>query len=322
MIYRVVDRIPDLKFSLLGFGCWSLGNSSNWTNSNDESSIEAIKTAIEQGINFFDTAPVYGFGTSEILLGRAIKGYSREKLIIASKCGLVWDDKHQTKNELSESSIMNEIDSSLNRLGLDYIDIYQLHWPDPNTPLDKVLSTMQKIIDNNKIRYIGFSNFCLSDIKQFSNNKKIVSFQGLYNVLEQNSNSYHNINLGYRMKDDILPFCKEMGLAVFPYSPLMQGLLTDSFNISKIDSKDVRNANPNLKDKVYLDKVDKLKNYSKKIGVKLIELAYGWLKYQKAITSIISGAKSKEQVLSNINALECDVIGEKEFNEINKIVEQ
>lgn len=321
MTYRIVDRMPDLKFSLLGFGCWSLGDSSNWTNSTDESSIAAIKTAIDLGVNFFDTAPVYGFGSSEILLGKAIKG-SRDKIIIASKCGLIWDDNRQIKNELSESSIMKEIDNSLNRLGVDYIDIYQLHWPDNKIPLDIVLSTMQKIIDSGKIKYIGFSNFCLKDIQQFCDIKKIASFQGLYNVLEQNSDSYHNISLGYKMKSEIIPFCKENGLAVFPYSPLMQGLLTDNFNISKIDSKDVRNSNPNLKNKIYLDKVDKLKNYSKKTGIKLIELAYGWLKYQNAITSIISGAKSKEQVLENVKALENNFIGEKEFDEINKIVEQ
>ena len=320
MIYRIVDRMPDLKFSLLGFGCWSLGDHSNWTNSSNAESIKAIKTAIEIGVNFFDTTPVYGFGTSEKILGEAIKG-NRDKIIIASKCGLVWNDELEISNNLTKESVLNEIDNTLKRLNVDYIDIYQLHWPDPKVKLEQILDTMQIIIDSHKIRYIGLSNFHLSDLEKFIDNKRIVSFQGLYNVLEQNSDSYHNISLGYKMKSEILPFCEKNGIAVFPYSPLMQGLLTDNFDIKKISSNDVRNNNPNITNKFYLDKVEKLRNYSNELGIKLLELSYGWLKYQKSITSIISGANSYKQVLENIKALETDAIGEEEFNFINKIIE-
>ena len=135
MIYRKLGS-SDLEVSALGFGCWPLGN--EWTEANDQSSHETVKEAINLGINFFDVAPVYGFGHAEKVLAKAIKG-KRDQIYIASKCGLRWDDSKNIKRNLSRESILEEIDLTLKRLDVDYLDLYQLHWPDPNTPLEETI---------------------------------------------------------------------------------------------------------------------------------------------------------------------------------------
>lgn len=321
MLYRKVNRMGDLKFSLLGFGCWSLGSSSGWSSSSDSLSTRALELAIDNGVTLFDTAPVYGFGSSETLLGKVIKG-KRDGLIIASKCGLVWDDANNITNDLTQKSVLNELDNSLRRLDIDYIDIYQLHWPDNQVNIDDLENTIQKLLDTKKIKYIGLSNFSLNDCKILSKNKNVVSYQGLYNLFEPNEQNYHGIELDYKMKDEILPFCRDNGMSVFPYSPLMQGILTDDFNASDIGKDDVRNSNPKFSNKdsikVYLDKRDKLIEYGKSIDMSLLEIAYGWLSYQNEITSIISGATKEEQVIKNIKAC-ATILKEQYYNEIEKI---
>ena len=322
MLYRKVNRMDDLEFSLLGFGCWSLGSSSGWSSSSDSLSMRALEVAIDNGITLFDTAPVYGLGSSEILLGKAIKG-KRDNLIVMSKCGLIWDDAGNITNDLTAKSVLSELDNSLSRLNVDCIDIYQLHWPDPKINICDLQNTIQKLLDTKKIKYIGLSNFSLEDCKILSQNKKVVSYQGLYNLFEANEENYHGINLGYKMKDEILSFCENNGMSVFPYSPLMQGILTDNFNASNIGKNDVRNSNPKFHNedsiKVYLDKRDKLMQYGKSIDMSLLEIAYGWLAYQKAITSIISGSTKEEQVIKNIKACNT-ILKEQYYNEIEKIV--
>ncbi|GHU83281.1 hypothetical protein FACS189468_8300 [Spirochaetia bacterium] len=278
MLYRTVSRMPELNFSVLGFGCWSLGEHSGWTNANDEASIRTIETAIDYGVTFFDTAPVYGFGTSEPLLGKAIKG-KRDKLIIASKCGLQWNDKHETRNDLSEASVLKEIDQTLKRLNVDYVDIYHLHWPDPKVRVEDLRRTLDKLLDSTKVRYIGLSNFSLGETKKLCENVKVAAYQGLYNTLEQNEETYHAIPLNYKMKDEMLPFCGKNGLALFPYSPLMQGVLTDTFDIARVSKDDIRRQNPKFAGDqigIYTEKAGQLKEYAQGLGLTLIELTYGF----------------------------------------------
>lgn len=320
MLYRSVDRLKEYKFSVLGFGCWSLGGKSGWSSATDIDSLNAIACAIDNGVSFFDTAPVYGFGTSEQLLGKAIKG-KRDSLIIASKCGLVWDDSKKIRNNLKWESVEQEINNSLTRLNIDYIDIYQLHWPDKNVGVAELSETIEKIIATEKVKYVGLSNFSFEDLKFLSKNQKVVSFQGLYNILEQNEESYHGISLDYKLGHDILPFVEQNNMAFFPYSPLMQGLLTDNFNSTKITKKDIRINNPKFAHdnlKLYLNKRIELKKIAEETGYSLLELAYAWLKHQTGITSIISGATKKEQVEQNICALE-SVLNDDLFEQINII---
>ncbi len=321
MLYRKIARMEEYDFSLLGFGCWALGSSSGWSTSSDEISIKIVDQAIEQGVTLFDTAPVYGFGTSEMLLGKIIKG-KRDKIILASKCGLVWDNNKNIQNDLSESSVLNEIDVSLKRLNVDYIDIYQLHWPDPKVAIEDLQNTIEKLLNSQKIKYIGLSNFSLDDCKVLAQNPKVVSYQGLYNLFETNEKGYHGINLEYQMKDEILPFCRENNLAVLPYSPLMQGILTDNFDASRIGANDVRHANPKFHAdniQVYLDKREKLLEYAKSIDMSLLNIAYGWLGYQEAITSVISGSTKEYQLTKNIEASNT-VLSKEQYDKVEEII--
>jgi aryl-alcohol dehydrogenase-like predicted oxidoreductase len=155
---------------------------------------------VDLGINLFDVAPVYGFGHAEEVLGKALKG-RRQKVLIASKCGLLWDGQRNITNNLTAKSILWEIDNSLRRLNTDHIDIYQLHWPDPNTPIEETIEALHSIKEAGKIRYIGVSNFSVELTKQAMEIDTIVSYQGLYNMLERNPESYHEIPLTYRTQE-------------------------------------------------------------------------------------------------------------------------
>lgn len=320
MLYRSVKRIKDLKFSAIGFGSWSLGSKSGWSGASDEASTKVIHAAIDNGITFFDTAPVYGFGTSEVVLGKAIKG-KRDKIIIASKCGLIWDNSYKIRNDLSEKSVIAELDRSLERLGTEHIDIYQLHWPDPNIKTEELANTIEKLLSTKKIGYIGLSNFSLEDTRMLSKNERVATYQGLYNIFEQNENTYHNIPLVYKMKDEIMPFSFENGLAIFPYSPLMQGILTDRFDISILNKNDIRMQNPKFRSGViekYTEKSKMLKEYAKENGMTLTALAYGWMLYQNEITSVISGATKEQDILENIKYAEIQITKEM-YDKINSI---
>lgn len=303
MKFKKVDKINE-KLSVIGFGCWGISGPEYWDGTTDESSIKAIHKAIEYGVNFFDVAPVYGFGHAEEVLGKAIKGF-RSKIIIATKCGLIWDEQKRITNNLKPKSIFKEVEDSLKRLQTDYIDLYQLHWPDPSLDIEETMDAMLELKKSGKIRYIGLSNFSISEAKRAMQKAEISSMQGLYNMLERNANSYHNIPLEYRTEREILPFCLENGMAFFPYSPLLQGLLAGKFTGNE-SFKDVRAANPNLsgeKFKTYINVVKKLKIIANEIKKPLSQIALNWLIKSKAVTSVIAGVQNPQQLEENIGAV-------------------
>lgn len=301
MKMKKVDAL-DFELSAVGFGCWAAGGTIVWNDADDDSTIRTIQRAVDLGINFFDVAPVYGFGHAETMLGRAL-GSRRQQVIIASKCGLRWDDAHTIVNNLRPESIMQEIDDSLRRLQTDYIDIYQMHWPDPATPIGESMQALGQLQAAGKIRHIGVSNFSRVLADEARLYGTIVSHQGLYNMLEHNPAQYHNIPLTYRTKAEILPDCLEHGMAFFPYSPLFQGLLTDHFKAeNQFDARDVRAANPKLNGdlfQVYYKIRAELVTFAGKIGKPLAQLAINWLIDQPAVTSVICGAQTIAQVEEN-----------------------
>lgn len=319
MKYRRTERFP-IDVSVIGLGCWGLSGPQVWKNSSDENSIKVVHKALHLGINFFDVAPVYGFGHAEEILGRAIRGFPRDKVVIATKCGLVWDQQGRIKRCLRKESVMAEIDASLKRLGTDYVDLYQLHWPDPNTPIEETMEAMLKLKDQGKIRYIGLSNFSIDTAERLL--PYISSMQGLYNLFERNARSYHGIPLEYRTENEVLPFCERNGLAFFPYSPLMQGVLTGKLSENEIFT-DVRAANPKLTGenlKKYVAAANKLKAIASRYNKPLTHLSLGWLMKHVAVTSIIAGATSPEEVEENAAAAEWDMPDEV-YNEIERVVQ-
>lgn len=310
----------DLRASVVGFGCWGLSGNKFWPGSNDKDSIDAVMTAYEHDVNFFDVAPIYGFGHSEELLGKAIKKIERGKIIIASKCGLVWDANYNVKNLLSRESILKEIDDSLKRLDVEYIDIYQLHWPDLTTSIEETIDTMNLIKDAGKIHHIGISNFPVDLANKAMEYGNIVSQQCLYNMFDRNENIYHEIKLTYLTEKEILPFCKKNNLAFFPYSPLCQGLLTGSINENtKFGKDDVRAYNPSLKGEKLKKRAEVVKMLTKiaqNINKPLSQIAINWLINNSVITSVICGALNSAQATENSLSKTWE-IDDKTMREIN-----
>ena len=309
MIYKKVSRI-EKKISAIGIGCWPFSGPGVWDQYSDENSINTIHAAIDQGVNFFDVAPVYGRGYAESILGKALKKYvNREEIVIASKCGLTWDPENPKEvfNDLTAKSLHQEIDRSLNRLQLDYIDIYQLHWPDTKTPLAETMGALNEMKKQGKIRHIAVSNFTMAQIKEAQRYAELDSYQGLYNLLEKNPSSYHGIELGYRTQDEILPYCRANGMAFLPYSPLMQGVLTGCFQRdNNFSANDIRTENPKLCGTAfypYFDIVEELKAYGKAIDRTVLEIAFNWLVQNDAVTCVISGATTVEQITANVRTL-------------------
>ncbi|KII76477.1 aldo/keto reductase [Vibrio renipiscarius] len=297
-------KIKDLNASVMGLGCWAIGGT--WNNVTEDQSIRTIKEALNVGINFFDIAPIYGFGNAEQVLGKALKGESRDSVNIATKCGLIWDvnDLSKTpKNNLSKASITKEIEDSLTRLGTDYVDLYQLHWPDPHTPIEETASALSLLKEAGKIRHIGVSNYSLEMTLEIQKHVEIATFQGLYNLLEQNPTHYHNIPLEYRARDEALPFCQTHDIKYLPYSPLMQGLLIGSLKLEgNWDEHDSRAANPKLNGaafKPYFNCVEELKHLAQEANIPIAHLALHWLVAQEEIGSIIAGAYTEQQIREN-----------------------
>ncbi|MCP4167876.1 MAG: aldo/keto reductase [Chloroflexi bacterium] len=320
MQIKKVSRI-DEPFSVVGFGCWASGG--EWNDTNDLDSMKAMQRAVDLGVNFFDVAPVYGLGHAEEVLGEALKG-RRQQVMIGSKCGLLWDDRGRISNNLTAESMHVEIDDSLRRFQTDYIDLYQLHWPDLDTPIEETISALEQIRHMGKIRYYGVSNFSLSLTFKAMELGHVASYQGLYNMLERNPDSYHSIPLDYRTEREILPLCEDYGLAFLPYSPLFQGLLADSFQASdNFDEHDIRSNNPKLRGELfqnYFEKRKRLDSFAQQIGKPLHQVAINWLIAHPAVTSIICGAQTAEQVQQNIESVSWQ-LSEDMLTEIDTILQ-
>lgn len=310
MQYKKVKMIKE-PISAIGIGCWNFGG--DFDSSDDTVSVNIVHASIDHGINLFDVAPVYGWTHSEIVLGKALKG-KRDKVLIASKCGLTWNEKHETRNDLSKKNILREIDESLTRLQTDYIDIYQLHWPDHETPIEETVEALHNIKEAGKIKYIGLSNFSPEDVQTFMSMIEINAQQSLYNMLERNTLSYHGIALEYRTEKDVLPVVRKEGQALLPYSPLFQGLLAGKFTLeNKFSVHDIRNANPKLSGEAFLEYYacyEKLNEVAKQIGKPINELAINWLRQKEEVTCIIGGASSIAQLDKNVEAAEWDISAE------------
>lgn len=305
MQYKTVPAMPDIRFSAIGFGCWSLGGGSRWRDSSDAESVATIHRAIDCGVTFFDTAPVYGFRGSETLLGQALRG-RRDKVTLASKCGLLWDDNKTIVRCLTARAIRNDVEGSLRLLQTDHLDLLQLHWPDHNTPLEDTARAIEALVQAGKVRYLGVTNFSVADTERLAKMVPISSYQGLFNALERNPKGYHAEILEYRTEAEILPLCKKMGLAFFPYSPLFQGLLTDDFPFTDgFPASDVRSENPKLNGenlKRHLRARAGLKSVADRAGLSLTHLALAWLTNNPTVTSVICGAQHPDQIADNAAA--------------------
>ena len=309
MIYKKVARIEE-QISAIGIGCWGFGG--DWDTTDDSGSFRIVNTAIEEGINLIDVAPVYGWGHSEEVIGKILKeNGKRSEVLIASKGGLLWNEKHETTNNLSKKSLLWEAEQSLRRLQTDYIDIYQMHWPDPDVPLEETAEALDELKKAGKIRYVGLSNFAQADVEKMMSYISVDCQQGLYNMFERNPSSYHSIPLDYRTEKEVLPNVKKWGQAFLPYSPMFQGLLAGKFNSGiTFSENDIRRANPKLNGpdfEVYMKAANELKALSDECGRPMNEIAENWLRQNEQVTSIIGGASSVKQLKENLHSLTWDI---------------
>ena len=322
MIYKKVAKIEE-EISAIGIGCLNFGG--DWDSTEDNNSAKIVCTAVDMGINFFDVAPVYGWGHSEKVLGKVLKENGlRNKVLIASKGGLLWNEAHETTNNLSKKSLLKEIDDTLTRLQTDHVDIYQMHWPDPNVPLEETAEALEEMKKAGKIRYVGLSNFAQADVDKMMEYTDVHCQQSLYNMLERNPVSYHSIPLDYLTEKEVLPNVKKHGQAFLPYSPLFQGLLAGKFNSGvNFSEHDIRNANPKLVGpdfEKYFNAAKQLKDLADKYNKPMNEIALNWLRQKEEVTSIIGGASSVKQLENNIHCTTWDIDDEM-MKEIEIIIE-
>jgi aryl-alcohol dehydrogenase-like predicted oxidoreductase len=280
----------DIQVSPLVLGTWVTGGWA-WGGSDENESLNAVLKALELGINFVDTAPVYGFGKSERIVGRAMKQWGREKVVVATKCGLEWDDKERIRRNSSPARILQEADDSLKLLGADYIDIYQLHWPDPATSFEDSMNALIKLRELGKIRCIGVSNFDRDQLERIRRHGDIYSLQPPYNMFEREA------------EKELLPYCRENGIVTLAYGGLCRGLLTGKFKgDERFPKGDLRRADPKFKPdqfKKYVSAVNALKPIAASYGKSPAQFALRWTLHQPGIDCVIAGARTTKQAQDN-----------------------
>ena len=293
MEYR---KLGDLEVSVIGYGAWGIGGAPFWKNEGDKKSIDSIKASFDQGINIFDTAPVYGFGHSEELIGKALKPV-REKVILATKCGLRWDKESLSalRKDASRKSILEEIDQSLKRLGTDWIDLYQVHWPDVETSHQETMETLLEIQEQGKIRSIGVSNYSAAQIKECSQYAKIISLQPEYSLLAR------------EIEKETVPLCIENDIGIIAYSPLSSGVLTGKYDKnSKFKDWRGKGIIGTFTGEGYtenISKVDLLKVIALEEGKTCGQMAINWVLRQPGLTTALVGVKNPVQMEENLKSI-------------------
>lgn len=282
------------EISVIGFGSWAIGG--DWGGQDDQLSIESVRAALDAGVTFYDTAAVYGLGHSEEVIGKALKS-DRNKVILATKCGLVWDEKRQVSKNGTYDSILREAEDSLRRLGTDYIDLYQLHWPDvdTNAPAEEAMRAMEKLVQDGKIRYVGVSNYNVPLLEESLAVRHVDSLQPPYSILRP------------AIEKEILPFCLEKGIGVVSYSALTSGLLSGNYTYdTKFDESDWRSRNKahtvDLKSNV--DRVEKLRVIANQLDITIPQLAVAYVLAHPAITSAIVGVRKPSHIISVLPAID------------------
>ena len=313
MEYRQLGA-SDLKLSAITYGAFAIGGSM-WGGNEKQDSINAVHASLDNGVTSLDTAPFYGFGLSETLIGEAIKGKDRSKIQILSKFGLVWDKSNNGKGEYffdasddqgnpvpiykfaSKANIIKEVEESLKRLGTDYIDLLQIHWPDATTPIAETMETMELLISQGKIKAAGVCNYDLAQLETAEESVKLAS----------NQVSYSMLNRG--IEKEIVPYALENNISIIAYSPLERGLLTGKyFKDAKLKTEDHRNG---YFGQFKLNEVEAFMNQIRPIAesknATLSQLVLRWTTQQPGITVVLAGARNAKQALENAGAMDIQI---------------
>lgn len=305
MIQRKLGN-SGLQASAIGLGTWAIGGGEWWGDSDEAKSIETIRAAVDAGITLIDTAPVYGFGNSETVVGKALKGI-RDKIILSTKCGLWWHDDrgslafeqagNTVRKCLDADTIKREIELSLTRLQTDYIDVYFTHWqsiPPYITPIEETMNCLMDLKRQGLIKCIGASNVAKEHIEEYRKYGELDVIQEKYSMLDR------------KLETALIPSCEEHDLAVMAYSPLEQGLLTGKITMESVfDEKEYRNTIPWMtpvnRIKV-LNLLESWKDLTAKYNCTLANLVVAWTMQQEGMSHILCGARKPEQIVETAAA--------------------
>ena len=309
MEYAKVNGL-NREVSRIGLGTWAIGGLM-WGGTDEREALETIRTALDHGITLIDTAPAYGLGRAEDLVGRAVaQSGKREQVIIATKVGLEWRGAQLFRNS-SRARIMNEIDDSLRRLQTDYIDIYQVHWPDPVLPIEETAAAMQQLYKQGKIRAIGVSNYSLEQMNLFQQAAPLHTAQPPYNLFERD------------VERDVLPYCRTQRISTLTYGSLCRGLLSGKMNPgTEFQGDDVRKIDPKFQPPryaQYLKAVERLDRFAQEnYGKRVLELALRWTLEQPFVTVALWGARHPNQLtpIAGVTGWKLDPAALKAINEI------
>ena len=306
----------DLKITPIGIGAWAMGGGQwafAWGTQDDNASIAAIHTALDAGVNWIDTAAVYGLGHSEEVVGRAIRGRSQRPFIF-TKCTRVWNEKGEIGHSLKSASIRKELEGSLRRLNVDVIDLYQIHWPQPEEDIEEGWRTLVDLQKEGKVRYIGVSNFNVEQIKRAEKIAPITSLQPNYNIVTRD------------IEKAILPYCRERNIGVIVYAPMKSGLLTGKMTRERIASLPVDDFRPrtiSFQEPLLtrnLGLVEVLRGIADRHGKTPGEVAIAWTLRDPVVTGAIVGMRSAEQAKQIVRSAEFRLSGD-EVDEIENYMQ-
>lgn len=314
----------DLEVTVLAFGAWAIGGWL-WGGADSNDAIKAVETAVDNGMTTIDTASVYGFGLSEELVGKAIRG-KRNKVQILTKFGMSWDEKKGTFHFSTKDNSGNDIDiykyarrekvlrdceDSLRRLKVDYIDLFQIHWPDPSTPAEETMEALELLISQGKIRAAGVCNYSAGLVDEALKTLQLASNQVPYSMVNRD------------IEKEVVPYCMDHSVGIFAYSPLQRGLLTGKIKQGhKFNEGDNRPATiyyrePNLSN--ILQFLEKLMPVAEKYNATLSQLVLNWTFRQPGITCALAGARNPSQVLDNIGAVRF-TLDDEDLKTINNLI--
>jgi aryl-alcohol dehydrogenase-like predicted oxidoreductase len=299
------------EISVVGFGAWEAGGEAWGPNPPDDQTIAAIHAGIDAGMNWVDTAEVYGGGRSEELVGKALAG--RDSVLVFTKLG-----PNGAGTGFARDEVRAGAEASLKRLGREVIDLYQLHWPDHKVPLEETWEAMAGLVDEGLVKWIGLSNFEQDDIERCEKISHVDSLQPQFSMLHQDG------------RRDLLPFCGKNGTGVICYGPLAFGLLTGAFNKdTKFTDDDWRGGKTPMgyyedfyapgKFEENLDKVDSLRPIAERLGASLAQLALAWVSHQEGVTAAIAGSRSPKHVAENAGGGDV-VLEDKDLEEIDSLL--
>ncbi|MGE5482955.1 MAG: aldo/keto reductase [Bacteroidota bacterium] len=289
MRYRRLGS-TELEVSTVGFGAWAIGGN-QWGPVDDRDSEDAILRALDLGITFFDTADVYGFGHSEEVVGRALLKH-RGKIVLATKGGLRWDATGRVWRDASAAYLTQAVEDSLRRLKTDFIDLYQIHWPDPKTPQAETMECLQKLVDQGKIRYVGVSNYSVDQLTEAAQTRRVDALQPVYHLLDRSA------------EKDLFPYCASQHIGVVVYGPMAHGMLAGRIDEhTTFSDNDWRSTSPEFTGEGLRRNVAVAKEVSRlaaELGKGPNQLATAWVLANPAVHVAIVGAKNSRQVEGNV----------------------